>query len=146
MSCPLAVTTIKIERESMKKNRGKNPVFVFCSLLIPWRLIHTYFAIDDDHLYLSRYYANKANNFFKRKVDRIRISDIVKVDFNEKRQEPKKTNRYGTYKSQEISFLLKDQTSIGWSCRPYTKNQVMQLIHLLSGKNDNIFGKNLQKR
>lgn len=116
----------------MKRNRGKNPVYILACMVVPWRFLHTYYAKEEDSLVLSRYCAETKSNSFKRQTDVITLKKIVQIgfegDFDLKRAESIKTGKYGSYKSQECLFLLDDGAVVGWNVRPYTKKQVIDLL------------------
>lgn len=122
----------------MKRNRGKNPVYILACMVVPWRFIQTYYAEKDDSLILSRYYAAAKSNGLKRQTDVIPLKKIVQIgfegDFDLKRAESIKNGKYGSYKSQECLFLLDDGAVVGWNVRPYTRKQVIDLLEEVTTK------------
>lgn len=112
----------------MKKHRSLNPVYLLCCIFIPWRYINTYFAFDDSVLYLSGYYAQKKGGRFRKQLYVIELNTLDSFGFTKEYGrstiEPIIAGAVGVYMSQEVVFLLSEDTIIPWNVRPFTRRQI----------------------
>lgn len=125
--------------------RPKNLVFLLASIFTPWILINTYIRINGENVELHRYFCKQDK--LKREVVNFKIADVIAIGFPNdlkiKAQEEKLHGRFGTYSSQEIDFILKDNTIIALNVRPYTKQQIKDFLRMFSG--NIIAGRGLKK-
>lgn len=121
-----------------KKIRPGNFIFYLCAICAPWHIWNTYIETDGLQIIFSRYFC--ANDFMRKRTDKINISEVVTIGFpNElgiSMQEEIAHGRYGTYCSQEIDFLLKSGNIIPLNARPYTKRQCRRLVSLFLCKKE----------
>lgn len=135
----------------MKKHYGNNPIFILLGFLVPWRYFGTYYCFDSDKLTTVQYWADKKQGSFKKVKQSICVNQIEKIgipsDFKLERQEAILTGKYGRYVSQEMVFILEDDSVIGWNMRPYSMKQINHVLNVICSKTENkvILGKKIKK-
>lgn len=118
----------------------KNLVYILVSIFTPWIYMNTYIKTNGENVELHRYFCKQDK--LKREVVNFKIADVIAIGFPNdlkiQAQEGKLHGRFGTYSSQEIDFILKDNMIIALNVRPYTKQQIKDFLSLFS---DNILTK-----
>lgn len=116
----------------MNKRYGNNPLFIVSCIVVPWRYFNTFFAIENNNLFLSGYVAQKNSAFFKWFTIDFSLEEISKVgftqDFDIPLHEEELNGIYGNYKSQEILFETNKGELYFINVRPYTRKQIRLIL------------------
>lgn len=124
-----------------------NPVYLICSLFLPWRWGKTNVMLTPDQITLNRYYC-QSDHTMKFQSDSCPVLAIqmigFPVDCGVDPIEPDRSSRYGCYVSQEL-VLCTGSGYYAFNMRPYTRSDILSLIQTITTMNPQIIlGKRLR--